>query len=61
MPGPSTRYALATAADIVSIRDLAAWPPYQTARELLDRVYNPLALPGVADYGEDDGAARASC
>jgi hypothetical protein len=40
---------LATAIDIASIRDLAAWPPYRTARELLDRVYNPMAISGVLD------------
>ena len=41
--------ALAVAIDIASVRDLAAWPPYCTARELLDRVYNPLAINGVLD------------
>jgi hypothetical protein len=41
--------ALAAAIDIASIRDLAAWSPYRTARELLDRVYNPLAISGVLD------------
>jgi hypothetical protein len=35
------------ALDLGSIRDMAAWPPYRTARELLDRVYNlaPAAEP----------------
>ena len=32
---------VAAALDIVSIHDLAAWPPYRAARDLLDRVYNP--------------------
>ena len=32
---------VAAALDLVSIRDLAAWPAYRAARELLDRVYNP--------------------
>ena len=41
--------ALAAAIDIASIRDLAVWPPYRTAQELLDRVYNPLPITGVLD------------
>jgi len=41
--------ALAVTIDVASIRDLAAWPPYRTARELLDRVYNPLAITGALD------------
>ena len=41
--------ALAATIDITSIRDLAAWPPYHTARKLLDRVYNPLAILDVLD------------
>jgi len=32
---------LAAALDLGSIHDLAAWPPYQAARDLLDRVYSP--------------------
>ena len=47
---PKTKMdALAVEIDIASIRDLAAWPPYRTARELLDRVYNPSAITGVLD------------
>jgi hypothetical protein len=41
--------ALADAIDIETIRDLAAWPPYRSARQLLDHVYNPLAVNGVLD------------
>ncbi len=40
---------LAVAMDIASIREFAAWPPYRTARELLDRVYNPLSIAGALD------------
>lgn len=40
----TTLTALATAIDIGTIRDLAVWPPYRTARQFLDRVYNPLSL-----------------
>lgn len=40
---------LATVIDVASIRELAAWPPYQTARELLDRAYNPLPITGLLD------------
>jgi hypothetical protein len=32
---------LAAALDLGSIHDLAAWPPYQAACDLLNRVYNP--------------------
>lgn len=35
--------ALAKAIDIASIHELAAWPPYCIARDLLNRAYNPLA------------------
>jgi hypothetical protein len=41
--------ALAVAIDIVSIRDLAGWPPYHAAREIFDRAYNPLSLSGTTD------------
>lgn len=38
---PKTKLgALATVIDIVTIQDLAAWPPYHSARELLSEVYN---------------------
>ena len=30
---------------------MAVWPPYRTARELLDRVYYPLPLPSALDAG----------
>jgi hypothetical protein len=47
---PTTKLdALADAIDVASIRDLAAWPPYRTARELLNRVYNPMASCGLTD------------
>src|SRR5262249_46263190 len=31
--------------------DMAVWPPYRTARELLDRVYNPQPPSGAYDPG----------
>jgi hypothetical protein len=42
---------LAKALDVATIHDMAVWPPYRTARELLDRVYNPLPPPGALDAG----------
>jgi hypothetical protein len=42
---------LAKALDVATIHDLAVWPPYRTARELVDRVYNPLPPPGLRDQG----------
>src|SRR5262249_40137591 len=48
---PAEMDALAPALDAAPIHDMAVWPPYRTARELLDRVYNPLPPPGALDAG----------
>jgi hypothetical protein len=42
---------LADALDVNSVYELGIWPPYRTACELFNRVYNPMAGPGIFDPG----------
>jgi hypothetical protein len=44
--GAANAPTLAAALDIEAVRDLALWPPYRAAREVLDFAFSPEKVPG---------------
>lgn len=52
--GPTSRQTLEKALDIKTIRDLALWPPYHTARAILSEAYGLESVPdGVLEMSRD--------
>jgi alpha-D-ribose 1-methylphosphonate 5-triphosphate synthase subunit PhnG len=45
--GPTNAPSVSTALHVTTVRDLALWPPYIAAREILGAVFFPDAIPGA--------------